>query len=285
MTNPIADPLVEVPDTSPTSDLVRIEATVEGAAVVVLNRPERKNAFDPGLISAMSDAFETLHGAEGVRVVFVRGEGGTFSAGADLGWMREAAELTEADNREDAMAMAVMFKRLWDMPALTVALVEGGAFGGGAGLAAACDLAIATRDAKFAFSEVRLGLIPAVISPYVVQAIGPRNARALFATAKVFDAAYAEKIGLVSELVDDAAGLAAAHDRIAAEIIACAPQALVDSRRLVADVAFRHIDHELMELTARRIAAARVGDEGQEGVRAFLERRKPAWANDASPAG
>jgi methylglutaconyl-CoA hydratase len=285
MTNPIADPLVEVPDTSPTSDLVRIEATVEGAATVVLNRPQRRNAFGPDLISAMSDAFETLHGAEGVRVVFVRGEGGMFSAGADLAWMREAADFTEGDNREDAMAMAVMFKRLWDMPALTVALVEGGAYGGGAGLIAACDYAIATKDAKFAFSEVRLGLIPAVISPYVVNAIGPRAARQLFATARVFDAAYAEKIGLVDEIVDDAAGLAAAHDRIAADILASAPQALIDAKRLVDDVSFERIDHELMELTARRIAATRVGDEGQEGVRAFLERRKPGWAEGDWPSG
>lgn len=278
MPNPIADPLVEVPDTSVTSDLVRIEATVEGAATVVLNRAARKNAFDPDLISAMSEAFETLHGAEGVRVVFLRGEGGTFSAGADLNWMREAAVLTEADNREDAMAMAVMFKRLRDLPALTVALVEGGAFGGGAGLAAACDLAIATRDARFSFSEVRLGLIPAVISPYVVEAVGPRNARALFATARVFDAAHAEKIGLVSEVVADSAALAAAHDRIAAEVMACAPGALADAKRLVGDVFGREFDHDLMDLTARRIAAARVSEEGQEGVQAFLERRKPGWA-------
>jgi methylglutaconyl-CoA hydratase len=283
MTNPIADPLVEVPDTSPTSDLVRIEATVEGAATVVLNRPQRRNAFGPDLISAMSDAFETLHGAEGVRVVFVRGEGGMFSAGADLDWMREAADFTEGDNRDDAMAMAVMFKRLWDMPALTVALVEGGAYGGGAGLIAACDYAVATRTAKFAFSEVRLGLIPAVISPYVVNAIGPRAARQLFATARVFDAAYAEKIGLLDELVDDAAGLDAVHDRIAAEIVTSAPQALIDAKQLVEDVSFERIDHELMELTAKRIAAIRVGDEGQEGVRAFLERRKPAWAEGEWP--
>jgi methylglutaconyl-CoA hydratase len=277
MTNPIADPLVEGPDTSP-SDLVRIEATAEGAAIVVLNRPARRNAFDADLISAMSEAFETLHGAEGVRVVFLRGAGGTFSAGADLDWMRAAAERSESDNRDDAMAMAVMFKRLWDLPALTVALVDGGAFGGGAGLVAACDLAIATRDARFAFSEVRLGLIPAVISPYVVNAIGPRHARQLFASARLFDAAHAEKIGLVSEVVPDAAALDAAHDRIAAEVMACAPQALDDAKRLVAEVTGRHIDHDLMELTARRIAAARVSEEGQEGVRAFLERRKPSWA-------
>src|SRR5690606_17403825 len=136
-------------------------------------------------------------GAEGVRVVFLRGAGATVSAGADLEWMRDAVERSEADNRDDAMQMARMLKSLWDIPALTVALVQGGAFGGGAGLAAACDMAIATADAKFSFSEVRLGIIAATISPYVVAAIGPRNARALFATGKVFDAAYAEKIGLV----------------------------------------------------------------------------------------
>ncbi|MDB5444439.1 MAG: enoyl-CoA hydratase/isomerase family protein [Phenylobacterium sp.] len=278
MPNPIADPLVEVPDTSPTSDLVRIEATVEGAATVVLNRPDRKNAFDADLISAMDEAFETLRGAEGVRVVFLRGAGGTFSAGADLAWMREAVEQTEADNRADAHAMAVMMKRLWDLPALTVALIEGGAFGGGAGLAAICDLAVATEDAKFAFSEVRLGLIPAVISPYVVAAVGLRATRQLFATARVFDAAYAERIGLITEVVADAAGLTAAHDRIAAEIMACAPGALAGAKQLASDVFAREIDHDLLEMTAKRIAAVRVGEEGQEGVRAFLDRRKPSWA-------
>jgi methylglutaconyl-CoA hydratase len=278
MPNPIADPLVEIPDTSPTSDLVRIEATHEGAATVVLNRPARKNAFDADLISAMDEAFETLRGAEGVRVVFLRGAGTMFSAGADLDWMRQAAERTEADNRDDAMAMATMMKKLWDLPQLTVALIEGGAFGGGAGLAACCDLAVATADAKFSFSEVRLGLIPAVISPYVVAAIGQRQARALFASARVFDAAEAQRIGLVTELVSDGAGLTAAHDRIAREALACAPGALADAKRLVADVTDREIDHDLLELTAKRIAAARVGEEGQEGVRAFLERRKPAWA-------
>ncbi|MCR5880720.1 enoyl-CoA hydratase-related protein [Phenylobacterium sp. J367] len=278
MTNPIVDPLVEVPDTSVTSNLVDIDATVEGAATVTLNRPERKNAFDSDLISAMEEAFRTLAGAEGVRVVFVRGAGGMFSAGADLEWMRAAAGRSESDNRADAMDLAVMLKQLWDMPALTVALVEGGAFGGGAGVAAACDLAIATKDAKFSFSEARLGLIPATISPYVIQAIGPRTARGLFATARVFDAAHAEKIGLISEVVADAAALDAARDRIAREIMACGPEAVAASKRLVSEVHGRPIDHGLMEHTAHRIAAARVGKEGQEGVRAFLERRKPGWA-------
>jgi methylglutaconyl-CoA hydratase len=277
MTNPIVDPLVELPDTSPTSDLVSIEATVQGAETVTLNRPSRKNAFDSGLISAMEEAFRTLAGAEGVRVVFVRGAGGTFSAGADLEWMRAAADRSEADNREDAFELAKMLKQLWDLPMLTVALVEGGAFGGGAGVAAACDLAVAARDAKFSFSEVRLGLIPATISPYVIQAIGPRAARGLFATGRVFDAEEALRAGLVTEVVD-AGGVDAAHDRIAREIMACAPQAVAGAKQLVSDLYGKEIERGLMEETARRIATARVGPEGQEGVRAFLERRKPDWA-------
>jgi methylglutaconyl-CoA hydratase len=273
-----ADPLVELPDVSPTSDLVDIDATQSGAVTVTMNRPGRKNAFDAGLISALSEAFEALQGAEGVRVVFLRGAGGTFSAGADLDWMRAAVDASEAENREDAMALARMLKGLWDLPHLTVALVDGGAFGGGVGLAAACDMAIATRDAKFSFSEVRLGLTPATISPYVVAAIGPRRARALFATGRVFGAGEAQAFGLVDEVVADPAGLRAAQARIAQDMQACAPGAVGDAKRLAADVYARDIDEALMRETARRIAAARVGEEGQEGVRAFLGRRKARWA-------
>lgn len=278
MTNEIAHPLVEFPDVSATTDLVHISATLAGAVTVTMNRPAKKNAFEEGLISALLEAFDTLAGAEGVRVVFVRGAGDTFSAGADLDWMRAAIDRTESDNRADALEMAKMLKALHDLPALTVALVEGGAFGGGAGLVAACDMAVATADAKFSFSEVKLGLIPATISPYVIEAIGPRAARGLFATARVFDAAYAQQIGLVTEVVADHAAVQAAAHRIAAGMVACAPGAVEDSKRLVDDVAGRAIDRDLMDLTAHRIAAARVGDEGQEGVRAFLERRKPRWA-------
>ena len=277
MTNPIADPLVEVPDTDAASKLVHIEATPEGVATVTLNRALRRNAFNAELIAALDEAFETLQGAEGVRVVFLRGAGGTFSAGADLEWMRDAIDRTEADNRDDAYQMARMLKSLWDIPALTVALVEGGAFGGGAGLAAACDMAVATSDAKFSFSEVRLGIIAATISPYVVAAVGPREARGLFATGRLFDAAYAEKIGLVTEVVADAAELDAARDRIATDMMACAPGAVAESKRLVDDVAYQPIE-DVMDETAKRIARIRISDEGQEGVRAFLEKRKPSWA-------
>jgi methylglutaconyl-CoA hydratase len=277
MPNPIADPLVEVADTDTQSNLVRIDATDDGVATVTINRPERKNAFNAEVIAALREAFETLEGADGVRVIFLTGAGGTFSAGADLEWMRDAADHTEADNREDAMAMAVMLKHLYDLPALTVALIEGAAFGGGAGLACACDLAFAVEGARFAFSEVKLGLVAATISPYVVAAIGPRRARGLFATGRIFDAAFAREIGLVDEVVADAAAMAALRGKLVAEIKLAGPSAVAESKRLVAHVAGRPIDHGLMEDTARRIARARVSPEGQEGVRAFLERRPPGW--------
>ena len=280
MTNPIADPLVEGPDSEIRPDLVTIEATPDGIATVTLNRPDRKNAFNDELIAALHEAFETLHGAEGVRIVFLRGVGGAFSAGADLEWMASAADWSEDDNRDDALGLAHMLKALHDVPALTVALVEGPAFGGGAGLVAACDHALATADAKFAFSEVKLGLTPATISPYVIAALGPRTAKLLFATGRVFDAAFAREIGLVDEVVDGREGLQGAMERIADEMTACAPQAVAESKLLVEHIVGRHIDRALMEETARRIAAKRVGAEGQEGVRAFLERRKPAWAAD-----
>jgi methylglutaconyl-CoA hydratase len=159
-----------------------------------------------------------------------------------------------------------------------VALIEGAAMGGGAGMAAACDIAIAVEGARFSFSEVRLGLLPAGISPYVLRAIGPRHAKALFATGRVFDARHAEKIGLVQEVVEDAAALSAAQERLADEIMACAPGAVAESKKLVDDLFGREIDRDVMEETARRLARRRVSDEGREGVAAFLERRKPDWA-------
>ncbi len=212
-------------------------------------------------------------------MVFVQGAGGTFSAGADLEWMRDAVEHTEQDNRDDAMQMAIMLKHLHDIPALTVALVEGGGFGGGAGLVAACDMAVAVSSAKFAFSEVKLGLIAATISPYVVAAIGARRARRLFSSAEVFDADQARLFGLIDEVVADAAALEAAKARIAAAQQLCSPGAVAQSKLLVDEVAGRQIDHGLMTHTAKRIAAQRVSEDGQAGVRAFLEGRKPPWAD------
>lgn len=278
MTNPIADPLVELTDTDALSALVELDASPSGVAVITINRPDKKNAFNAEVIAALSQHFETLKDADGVRIVFLRGAGGAFSAGADLEWMRSAADWTVAENRADALLLAEMLLALRELPQFTVALVEGPAFGGGAGLVAACDYAVAAPDAKFAFSEVKLGLVAATISPHVVAAIGPRRAKSLFATGRIFDAAFAEKIGLVDEVVAAAADLDDAMERLSAEIMACAPGAVAASKALVDDVAGVPIDDELLEETAKLIADRRASEEGQEGVRAFLDKRKPGWA-------
>jgi methylglutaconyl-CoA hydratase len=277
MADPINDPFVEVMDTDAQSAFVRVDADARGVATITIDRPARRNAFNDEVIAALREAFETMAAADGVRVLFLTGAEGTFSAGADVEWMRGAADRSEADNHEDAMRMGSMLKHLHDLPMLTVALVEGAAFGGGAGLAAACDMAVATRSARFAFSEVKLGLIAATISPYVVAAIGSRRARGLFASGQVFDADRALAIGLVDEVVEDAAALVAAREAIVADALLGAPEAVRGSKRLVDHVAAHKLDHGLVEYTAREIARARVGPEGQEGVRAFIERRRPAW--------
>lgn len=278
MTHPIADPLVEVPDTESMSDLVRIDATFDGLVTVTINRPEKRNAFNAELIAALRDAFETLQAAEAVRAVFLMGEGEAFSAGADLHWMASAAHWSEAENREDAHELARMLKALYDLPALTVALVAGPAFGGGAGLVAACDMAVATESAEFAFSEVRLGLTPATISPYVIQAVGPRTARRLFATGDRFGALEAERFGLVQQVVADKAALDHVKHGLGLKMAANAPGAVGDAKALVRDLTGVTIDQGLIEETARRIASRRVSDEGREGVQAFLDKRRPLWA-------
>lgn len=278
MTNPIADPLVEVPDTDTLSDLVLIEATLDGIATVTINRAAKRNAFNAEVIAALHEAFMTLSDADGVRLVFLTGAGASFSAGADLEWMKAAVEWSESENREDAMALASMLKALHDLPQLTVALIDGPAFGGGAGLAAACDMAVATERSTFSFSEVKLGLTPATISPYVIRAIGARNAKRLFATGEVFGAAEAQGYGLVSQVVADAEAFDAVRAGLSTAIKACAPGAVADAKALVNDIEGAEIDRGVMEETAKRIAARRVSEEGREGVLAFLEKRKPGWA-------
>lgn len=281
MTNPISDPLVEnVISDDVAAALVTLEATPDGVVTVTLRRPERRNAFDGAMVAALTEIFQTLHGDEASRIMFLRGEGDHFCAGGDLDWMRTAADWSEDDNRADALAWAEMLRALSEVPMLTVALVQGAAYGGGAGLVAACDVAVATAGASFAFPEVRIGLIPAVISPYVIRAIGPRAASAWFARGQAFDATQALALGLVSEVAPDLAGMDAARMRLAAEVKACAPGAMAEAKRLVRDVADEPIHHALAQETAKRLARARVSPEGREGLAAFLEKRRPTWVDD-----
>ena len=275
--NAIAHPLLADPAPDANDDLVQIDSTVDGTVFITINRPAKKNAFDAATIAALNEAFETLHGADNVRAVFIRGAGGTFSAGADLQWMADAAGWSEGDNRDDAMGLARMLKALHDIPALTVAVVEGAAMGGGAGIVAACDMAVAVEGSRFAFSEVKLGLIPATIAPYVIEAVGARKARQLFLTANTFDADYAAHAGLIDMVLPE--GMVDEFISMLTDSLSLnAPGAMGEAKRLVRDVAGQKIDSNLLEETAKRIARARVSEEGQEGVRAFLDKRKPRWA-------
>ncbi|MEH6695951.1 MAG: enoyl-CoA hydratase-related protein [Hyphomonas sp.] len=260
-------------------ETISLQATQEGLAVVTLNRPDVHNAFNALVVEELKDAFEVISDQETIRMMILRGNGPSFSAGADLNWMKQAAELhTKDDNEDDAQKLAAMLQALYDMPQMTLALVHGAAMGGGAGLVAACDVAVAMTGTKFRFSEVRLGLTPATISPYVIDAIGPRRARALFVTAETFDAEYAERMGLVHYVVADQPGMTAMEEHIANLVFSAAPGAVADAKRLVADVTGEVIDKDLGHETARRIAARRASDEGREGVAAFLEKRKPSWS-------
>lgn len=240
---------------------------------VTLDRPDVRNAFNDELIAALSNVFETL--APAVRAVVLAGNGPGFCAGGDLEWMRKAAAYTEEENKRDAMRLARLFKNVAECPAVVIAKVHGAAFGGGCGLVAAADVAVAAQDAKFAFSEVKLGLIPATISAFVIPKIGRGHARALFATGEPFDASYAQRIGLVHE-VAPLEDLDAVVGRKLKHVLAAGPEAVRASKKLV-------LDGELsLDECATRLARARASREGKEGVAAFLEKRKASFVAEAA---
>lgn len=245
-------------------------------ATIWMNRPEVFNAFNEQLIGDLSAACAELDADASVRVVVLAGRGRHFSAGADLNWMRRASSYGEAENLEDSRRFARMLRALSEMSKPTIARVQGAALGGGTGLAAACDMAVASANAVFATSEVKFGIIPAVISPYVLRAIGPRHALRYFQTAERISADKALAIGLVNEVTaDDAldAGIAA----LAEALIAGAPQAQQAAKQLIAAINGRPIDDTVIEETAQRIARQRATDEGKDGIVSFLEKRTPAW--------
>ena len=254
--------------------LTRVDGPV---ARLRLNRPELHNAFDAGLIDALTRALEALGSDEAVRVVVLEGEGASFSAGADLNWMRGMAGASEAENREDSLALARLMRTLDELPKPTVARVHGAAFGGGVGLVACCDIAIGAQGAKFGLTESKLGLLPAVISPYVIEAIGARQARRWFATAEIFDADEAARIGLLHQAVAPDV-LDAAIMRQVDLLLKAGPVASSLAKTLVREVV-AHADRDRHDAdNAALIARLRVSPEGQEGLSAFLDKRRPAWA-------
>lgn len=255
----------------------------DGVRELLLNRPQLHNAFDDALIAELSDALKSAAEDDAVRILMLRGAGASFSAGADLNWMRGMAGASEADNRADSLRLAALMRCLQFFPKPTLARVHGAAFGGGVGLVTCCDIAIGARSARFGLTETKLGLVPAVISPYVIAAIGLRQARRLFLTGETFDADTAQKIGLLHQVVDDDA-LDAAIERVVHLLLKAGPQAQREAKQLalrtagITPLQAEHLDHE----NALLIARLRVSSEGQEGLGAFLEKRAPLWATDAT---
>jgi methylglutaconyl-CoA hydratase len=244
-----------------------------------LHRPELHNAFDADLILTLTAALENAGADPGIRAVVLEGAGTSFSAGADLNWMRGMAAASEEENRHDALALARLMRTLDELPKPTIARVHGAAFGGGVGLVACCDIAIGVPEAKFGLTESKLGLLPAAISPYVIAAIGSRQARRWFASAEIFDAQTALQIGLLHQLVP-ADQLDAAVDRQVALLLKAGPIAAAGAKRLVIRVAGESDRDSLDADNARLIAQLRTSPEGQEGLAAFLEKRPPAWAKE-----
>jgi len=256
---------------------VQVQVDGRGVATVTLDRPEVRNAIDDRLADQLRRAAEALSEDHAVRVVVLTGAGSVFSAGADLGWMRSMSDRSREENLADATHMDAMLRTLWDLPKPLIGRVNGHALGGGVGLVATCDVVIAVAGAQFGFTEVALGLAPAVISPYVLRKVGRSFARATFVTGERFGAERALAAGLVHRVVAPEE-LDAAVDGMVTQCLRGGPEAIAAAKRLP-DLALRPIDEATAE-TPGIIAALRVGDEGQEGMHAFLDRRAPAWAPD-----
>ncbi len=255
---------------------VLVEVEQSGVARVILNNPEKHNAFNDEIIHDLTNAFVGIASNPDVRLMILSSIGKNFSAGADLGWMKKMAAYSYEENLHDAKVLSEMFKTLYQVPQPTIVKIQGAAMGGALGLISCCDIALAETDSSFALSEVKIGLIPATISPYVVSAIGPRAARRYFATGERFSAHKAQKLGLVSE-VFDIEGLDVCLHNIVTSVLANSPLAAIKAKALVSLVASRALDQDLIEKTCELIADIRVSDQGQEGLSAFLEKRKPNW--------
>jgi methylglutaconyl-CoA hydratase len=259
------------------SEKILSQVDADGTATVTLNRPDLHNAFDPAMVDALTATLTQLESNPAVRAVVITGAGRTFCAGADIEQMKKSARFSREQNLENARATAMMLHVLHTLEKPTIACVRGAARGGGVGLVAACDIAVAERSATFRLSEVKLGIIPAMISPYVIAAMGRRHAHRYMLSGEEFDAAEARRIGLVHEICDEPE-LTAVVGRMLAHLRSSGPAAVVAIKKLIPEVAGRPIDESLVETTAQRIAEIRTTAEAQEGLTAFLEKRKASWA-------
>lgn len=251
--------------------------TVEnGIATITLNRPDVHNAFNEIVIGDLTDVLQKAGEDKSTRAVILRGNGKSFCAGGDLGWMRRMADYTHDQNVKDAMRLGTLLKTLNNLPKPTIGLIHGNAFGGGVGLAACCDITIAEETAQFCLSEVRIGIIPSIIAPYVVASMGQNQARRYFLTAERFDGKTAERVGLIDEAVP-AGTLDDACARIIDHLWDGAPGAQVRGKKLILEIFNKPIDDKIIQYTVEQIAEARASAEGKEGLSAFLSKTEPSW--------
>ncbi len=250
--------------------------TESGIATITLNRPEVHNAFNENVMDELTALVRKAGGDKGVRAVVLRGNGKSFCAGGDLNWMRKSAGYSYDENVKDAMRLGILLKELNFLAKPTIALVHGNIFGGGVGLASCCDILIAETGAQFCLSEVRIGLIPSIIAPYVINAMGERMARRYFMTAERFDAETAYRIGFAHEVAPQGQ-LDEVANKIIAALMDGAPSAQGRGKKLMLDIVGHPIDDKIIELTVRQIAEARASDEGKEGLSAFLSKTEPSW--------
>lgn len=253
-----------------------------GNATVTLNRPEVHNAFDPDMVAALTEALEAINENDAIRAVVIAGAGKSFCAGADIAHMRTSAKFTPAQNRKNAAESAHMFHLLYGLNKPTVAAVHGAVRGGGCGIVAACDIAIGARTATFRLSEVKIGIIPSMISPYVIAAVGQRQARRYMLSGEEFDCAEAWRIGLVHDLVEEAE-LATRVGEMLGQLYSSGPKAMQAVKRMIPASAHALIGDDIVKRTADGIAEIRATPEAQEGLTAFLEKRKPAWTEAPKP--
>lgn len=260
---------------------VKVEFTSDGKfASLILNRPEKHNALSPDMMDGIVTELKTLAQNSDLRAVFLKAEGKSFCAGGDLKHMRATADFTFEQNEADAMKLSGVFDALYAFPRPVVAMVDGNTFGGGLGLISACDMAFGTKGLKFAFTEVKLGVIPATISPYVIDRVGVPAARRFFLTAEVFDSRAAKKMNLLSDVVSSTKKLQEMEEQLKQNFIAASPNATAETKVLIAEVAKRPVDYATREWTATKLAEIRDSEDGREGMSSFAERRKPKWAEN-----
>lgn len=247
-----------------------------GVVTITLNRPEKCNAFDDQMITELTDALQTSGNNPKTRVVILAAAGKTFSAGADLDWMKRMGSYSYDENLSDAKLLSTLLKVLYELSVPTIAKIQGSAFGGALGLIICCDIAVATTNSKLCFSETKIGLIPATISPYVIQAIGTRQTQRYFLSAETINPHQALTLGLIHEAVDETE-LDSAIERVTQNLLSNSPAAMCAVKKLIQDIGHRPIDDKSRLETCKRLAEIRVSDEGQEGLSAFLEKRHPDW--------